>query len=113
MFSHIVPFLLEETVDLLKRHSFPTRRSSDLQSSPVSAIRCRAQSTGRKTRVHGNVRPPIDAIRMNIAVDRSEEHTSELQSPYDLVCRLLLEKKKIFHTTPSACTLIVNVYDLT
>src|SRR5437867_13305855 len=27
-------------------------------------------------------------------VPRSEEHTSELQSPYDLVCRLLLEKKK-------------------
>src|SRR5207248_7986213 len=26
-------------------------------------------------------------------VERSEEHTSELQSPYDLVCRLLLEKK--------------------
>src|SRR5207248_6968057 len=26
--------------------------------------------------------------------ERSEEHTSELQSPYDLVCRLLLEKKK-------------------
>src|SRR5207248_9148434 len=31
----------------------------------------------------------------DIAPDgRSEEHTSELQSPYDLVCRLLLEKKK-------------------
>src|SRR5207248_8784080 len=29
-----------------------------------------------------------------IPVPRSEEHTSELQSPYDLVCRLLLEKKK-------------------
>src|SRR5437867_5469244 len=28
---------------------------------------------------------------------RSEEHTSELQSPYDLVCRLLLEKKKYTH----------------
>src|SRR5207248_11196309 len=28
---------------------------------------------------------------------RSEEHTSELQSPYDLVCRLLLEKKKELH----------------
>src|SRR5207248_8010558 len=28
---------------------------------------------------------------------RSEEHTSELQSPYDLVCRLLLEKKKKKH----------------
>src|SRR5437867_8189338 len=37
---------------------------------------------------------------------RSEEHTSELQSPYDLVCRLLLEKKKkktsnTTHTTAS------------
>src|SRR5207248_3677595 len=30
---------------------------------------------------------------------RSEEHTSELQSPYDLVCRLLLEKKKYKDTT--------------
>src|SRR5690349_22050506 len=29
-----------------------------------------------------------------VAVDRSEEHTSELQSRRDLVCRLLLEKKK-------------------
>src|SRR5256885_7734773 len=29
---------------------------------------------------------------------RSEEHTSELQSPCNLVCRLLLEKKKIGHT---------------
>src|SRR3989454_7615373 len=28
---------------------------------------------------------------------RSEEHTSELQSPCNLVCRLLLEKKKIHH----------------
>src|SRR5207248_9395993 len=31
---------------------------------------------------------------------RSEEHTSELQSPYDLVCRLLLEKKK--YTAPTS-----------
>src|SRR5260221_4399304 len=29
---------------------------------------------------------------------RSEEHTSELQSHSDLVCRLLLEKKKKYHT---------------
>src|SRR5438094_3320799 len=32
--------------------------------------------------------------RSRVCVQRSEEHTSELQSPYDLVCRLLLEKKK-------------------
>src|SRR3712207_6865091 len=31
---------------------------------------------------------------------RSEEHTSELQSRQYLVCRLLLEKKKTFHTIP-------------
>src|SRR6202047_5481616 len=36
--------------------------------------------------------------------DRSEEHTSELQSPYDLVCRLLLEKKKdISDTRRTSC----------
>src|SRR6266516_1657937 len=34
-----------------------------------------------------------DHARANRASERSEEHTSELQSPYDLVCRLLLEKK--------------------
>src|SRR2546426_7634050 len=32
-----------------------------------------------------------------LPVDRSEEHTSELQSPCNLVCRLLLEKKKKKH----------------
>src|SRR5256885_6675968 len=31
---------------------------------------------------------------------RSEEHTSELQSPCNLVCRLLLEKKNIIYTNP-------------
>src|SRR5207248_11169493 len=44
------------------------------------------------------IRPimPEDAEREREFVQslRSEEHTSELQSPYDLVCRLLLEKKK-------------------
>src|SRR2546430_10184380 len=40
-------------------------------------------------------------------IDRSEEHTSELQSQSNLVCRLLLEKKKkqtqlLPHSTPSA-----------
>src|SRR2546430_3577560 len=35
---------------------------------------------------------PIDGARFR---DRSEEHTSELQSQSNLVCRLLLEKKKI------------------
>src|SRR5438552_7156993 len=37
-------------------------------------------------------------FRVKVTESRSEEHTSELQSPDHLVCRLLLEKKKI-HTT--------------
>src|SRR5438067_5944703 len=35
-----------------------------------------------------------DAALKNVLPLRSEEHTSELQSRFDLVCRLLLEKKK-------------------
>src|SRR5256885_12518660 len=51
-------------------------------------------------------------------VDRSEEHTSELQSPCNLVCRLLLEKKKkvTHHSTNSnttrcviACTQVTHL----
>src|SRR5437868_10176427 len=37
-----------------------------------------------------------------VATTRSEEHTSELQSRFDLVCRLLLEKKKTYQTTSSS-----------
>src|SRR5205807_5996916 len=33
-------------------------------------------------------------LQLRMRVERSEEHTSELQSPCNLVCRLLLEKKK-------------------
>src|SRR5256885_12163419 len=42
---------------------------------------------------------PVSRISLMscVARYRSEEHTSELQSPCNLVCRLLLEKKKIIH----------------
>src|SRR5574339_1121811 len=43
----------------------------------------------REIGVLRNVEPPTKP-----RLERSEEHTSELQSPGDLVCRLLLEKKK-------------------
>src|SRR5207248_8486644 len=44
----------------------------------------------------GVARPAL--VRGVLLASRSEEHTSELQSPYDLVCRLLLEKTKPFLT---------------
>src|SRR5258708_11897738 len=43
----------------------------------------------------GHTASTIDFLmERKLIVDRSEEHTSELQSPDHLVCRLLLEKKK-------------------
>src|SRR5207248_11259426 len=44
-------------------------------------------------RVQGAAAVADDRAALAEGLDRSEEHTSELQSPYDLVCRLLLEKK--------------------
>src|SRR2546426_5290654 len=48
------------------------------------------------------VHPFDDAPLIELA-PRSEEHTSELQSPCNLVCRLLLEKKKTKHDDRVAC----------
>src|SRR5258708_11164605 len=45
----------------------------------------------------GSARSVRRGFRREHTLDRSEEHTSELQSPDHLVCRLLLEKKK--HST--------------
>src|SRR5699024_11819364 len=36
----------------------------------------------------------LEYVKEDLDLDRSEEHTSELQSRFELVCRLLLEKKK-------------------
>src|SRR5256886_14450254 len=52
---------------------------------------------------HADVATAIEALKAGateyltkpVNIDRSEEHTSELQSQSNLVCRLLLEKKKI------------------
>src|SRR5207248_11800558 len=95
------------------RHSFPTRRSSDLGAEGrhfwdyegkryldfasqlvnvsighqhprlVAAIKEQAEKLC-------TIGPPM-ATEPRSTLARSEEHTSELQSPYDLVCRLLLE----------------------
>src|SRR5207248_5082284 len=42
--------------------------------------------------------PQAAQAAVSAGIGRSEEHTSELQSPYDLVCRLLLEKKNFDFT---------------
>src|SRR5690606_40829393 len=91
----------------------PTRRSSDLagQTDPLHGEDPPGGRNGRHGRagthhvesgdaVHFVCLPPVLVICLNCArrdglpLRRSEEHTSELQSRENLVCRLLLEKKK-------------------
>src|SRR5699024_12539202 len=90
--------------------SFPTRRSSDLRLSvKVRAITSRCCSGVRelKRTAYPDTRMVSCGYfsgcltassrvsrRRTLTFRRSEEHTSELQSRFDLVCRLLLEKKK-------------------
>src|SRR5690606_41683886 len=87
-------------------HSFPTRRSSDLVS-PDGLLRARLDedNAGVLLEADYSVEPLVQAHFVRDREDwityalggttpRSEEHTSELQSRENLVCRLLLEKKK-------------------
>src|SRR5438034_8814445 len=78
-------------------HSFPTRRSSDL---PPLVIQYRSTSSwtslgsvSASSTSYGNF--PSSGANSKSWLWRSEEHTSELQSHSDLVCRLLLEKKNV------------------
>src|SRR5207302_8033518 len=96
-----------------KLHSFPTRRSSDLKTNPASAnvdsvvsptatvLLC---TTGTRWIQVSQYRSGSNSLRQNpereklpktltnspLTGKRSEEHTSELQSRENLVCRLLL-----------------------
>src|SRR5207249_6190007 len=63
-------------------NSISGRPSAALRSSGVTMSWCGPASASRRDET------------LTVAPTRSEEHTSELQSRFDLVCRLLLEKKK-------------------
>src|SRR5437762_4821187 len=78
-------------------------RSARAGPAPVPGIRAGTGGEARRARSELDHRPPRTTGRFALAEGRgspggadgrSEEHTSELQSPMYLVCRLLLEKKK-------------------
>src|SRR5207248_6532701 len=89
--------------------TFPTRRSSDLIRAGEGVL-APGYAANRDPRAFENADEldiergarhhvafgfgPHQCLGQNLARMRSEEHTSELQSPYDLVCRLLLQKKQ-------------------
>src|SRR5690606_42162244 len=93
-------------------HSFPTRRSSDLHadmplerawSAAVHAVTELPAAGSIAIIVQREFSEPVTLAFVEetvaskahcLGLHRSEEHTSELQSRENLVCRLLLEKKK-------------------
>src|SRR5438477_4795741 len=88
-------FFFTRHLDHQDLHSFPTRRSSDLDTSGAMIFRILAfRSKSRANLTSPSPRARRNRSRSRSASARSEEHTSELQSHVNLVCRLLLEKKK-------------------
>src|SRR5205807_7445017 len=62
-----------------------------------SLNQCISERFHPQTKSRGSLYPPHGMSRdlgFSVECERSEEHTSELQSPCNLVCRLLLEKNK-------------------
>src|SRR5438034_8856676 len=91
-FSHL-PGVMEDTLDImlnLRKVVFA------LHVNRPKILRLRAQGTGVVKASDFEKDADIEVLTPDIplATLRSEEHTSELQSHSDLVCRLLLEKKK-------------------
>src|SRR2546430_3077748 len=91
--------------------STPLFRSTQRRAEPRHCWRPRASPPAPAThpgrrcsqppRPHGGRANRHTARNATASTSRSEEHTSELQSQSNLVCRLLLEKKKkTHHTTP-------------
>src|SRR5690348_17891275 len=92
--------------------SFPTRRSSDLMfflwmiPLPLSSTLFPYTTLFRSQLEAAAPIPapaPPQPLLPGAVCTRSEEHTSELQSPVHLVCRLLLEKKKIGRADQQEC----------
>src|SRR5688500_20018357 len=105
--------------------SFPTRRSSDLEHDAarvgagdgeeprhaVVVLLFLAVAVGEDLQSARNrSRGGTIAERQSQALDRSEEHTSELQSPCNLVCRLLLEKKKLKKISCATASITSSTY---
>src|SRR5439155_3148503 len=103
-------FLFYCTLHLRDLHSFPTRRSSDLDEKLSAQGRIGqgqnaiSLDAGAKVVSAHFYNSPGEVDLFNFQnLDRSEEHTSELQSRGHLVCRLLLEKKKQFGFQDLGC----------
>src|SRR5690606_41410361 len=108
LYIFLYSFSLSSFVDYRGLHSFPTRRSSDLYDDMynISGLEIKSHPLFLNSDVihlhntYGRYFSTFELPRLTSmkpfikTMHRSEEHTSELQSRENLVCRLLLEKKK-------------------
>src|SRR5437773_7638968 len=86
------PFDFAKSLDFLGAFT-PMRDDHQIEEQSLTrAVAVGGQTVVFKIRSTGLIKNP--------RLKRSEEHTSELQSHHDLVCRLLLEKKKYYHYSP-------------
>src|SRR5436189_3929360 len=81
--TEIYTLSLHDALPILHRRQ-PGGGAAHGEEGPVAAAEQRAQV----------VAGAVEREQVGTSYNRSEEHTSELQSPMYLVCRLLLEKKK-------------------
>src|SRR5258708_30016878 len=91
--------LVAETFEVLRPYVVPGTSTAELDKIAEDFLLSRGGKPiykGYGARPARGGQPAVPPYPLYI---RSEEHTSELQSPDHLVCRLLLEKKKITHTT--------------
>src|SRR5256885_9173334 len=82
----------------------PCESLAHREQGRARAARPRARGGVMARRLHPEAEPRLrlrqhrERVAVAVVLERSEEHTSELQSPCNLVCRLLLEKKKTCRT---------------
>src|SRR5204862_6218176 len=92
LFPYTTLFRSDPAARLLRRLTGPRLAVARLMASLCCEAAIRELVWMGEERARG---APKRSEAISLATARSEEHTSELQSRRDLVCRLLLEKKKI------------------
>src|SRR5207247_11008407 len=96
--SHIYPLSLHDALPISRpcqpRNHSPSIDGHSGSHTPQRCLLSSIRRDGRNFCLSSSGIDPSLPVRTLVYESRSEEHTSELQSRVDLVCRLLLEKKK-------------------
>src|SRR5207244_4632166 len=87
-----LPLSLHDALPILRANHVPTSVANGIKELQIRALPSRHACVSPASIAR---RPLVRCVASTCDVTRSEEHTSELQSPDHLVCRLLLEKKKL------------------